>query len=166
MAALVGTGSLVVSFLAAVSRFATPELWGFRCQLLSPASRIITVTFTTWIFCTGVVVLELQLPPPPLPHPHPTRCGGGERSDKLWVGQFLAAWGLQGGEGRENWNASWFLLSQLRVLLGWGVIVFFYDRLQGPMPWPALSHSHSHSIRLQPMRVCDRVCESRRQNCE
>lgn len=44
-----------------------------------------------------------------------------------------------------------------------GLLYIFYDRLQGPMPWPALSHSHSHSIRLQPMRACDRVGESRRQ---
>lgn len=58
-----------------------------------------------------------------------------------------------------------FLLPQLRVLLGWGLLYIFYDRLQGPMSWPALSHSHSHShsIRLQPMRVCDRVGERRLQ---
>lgn len=38
-----------------------------------------------------------------------------------------------------------------------GLFYIFYDCLEGPMPWPALPHSHS--MCLQPMRVC--VKESR-----
>lgn len=107
---------IVSSSRASVS---PPELWGRRYQLFTPANRIITVTFTTCSLCTWVVASKLQhtgLPP---------HCGGGERSDKQCVRQFLTAWGLQGGEGREKWNASWFFLSQLRVLLRWGVILYF-----------------------------------------
>lgn len=104
-------------WLSALHSVLLPELWGSRCQLLSPANRIITVTFTTCSFRAGVVASKLQ---------HAGRPPGV--AVESGVISSVSGSSSQPEACREvtkEKNASWFLLSQLRVLLRWEVILYF-----------------------------------------